>query len=408
MKRNRKSVSRRSFLKTMGAAGIGSIVSSKVFAEPNEPSGKKQQNQPLELPRRKLGKTGVEISCLVMGLSFNTVENQLILRKAIDWGVTSWDTSHFYANGNSEIGIGQFLEKNPEARKKLFLITKASSSKNVEQVEEKLQTSLKRMKTGYIDLYYGVHGLSNPTKLNDELKRWAEKAKERNLIKFFGFSTHSNTVDCLMAASKLDWIDAVMTTYNFRLTKDQKLLDAVKACHDAGIGVIAMKTQGQRVEPDQGDEKLTERFRKRGFTQGQAKIKFVLENENITAACVGGDNIQHLRQNVAAVLDKTELSRLDKETLENYASQTCTGYCAGCSNICASAVPEVPCVANIMRYLMYYNSYGEKQNARQLFALIPQQTRSKLLAADYTAAESLCPQGLPIARLMAQAVTKLA
>ena len=169
------------------------------------------------MPKRKLGKTGVEIPCLALGVAFNAVDNQIILRKAIDWGVTTWDSSPMYENGNSELGIGKFFEKNPDVRKKLFLMTKASIAKNVEDIEKHLQTSLERMKTDYIDLYFGVHGLSNPAQLNDEMKKWAEKAKERKVIKYFGFSTHANMADCLMAASKLDWIDAVMPSYNFRV-----------------------------------------------------------------------------------------------------------------------------------------------------------------------------------------------
>ena len=169
-----KNVSRRGFLKFAGAAGIGLVIGSKVFAdstpsasspqaEPNDPNGSKEQsNQPLELPKRKLGKTGVEIPCLALGVAFNAVDNQIVLRKAVDWGVTTWDTSSMYENGNSELGIGKFIEKNPDTRKKLFLMTKASFAKNIEDVEKNLQTSLQRMKTDYIDLYFGVHGLSNP------------------------------------------------------------------------------------------------------------------------------------------------------------------------------------------------------------------------------------------------------
>ena len=106
-----------------------------------------------------------------------------------------------------------------------------------------------RMKTDYIDLYFGVHGLSNPAQLNDEMKKWVEKAKERKVIKYFGFSTHTNVAGCLMGASKLDWIDAVMPIYNFRVMQDQKLIDAVQACYDAGVGIIAMKTQGKEIMP---------------------------------------------------------------------------------------------------------------------------------------------------------------
>ena len=235
-----------------------------------------------------------------MGVAFNAVDNQIILRKAIDWGVTTWDTSSFYENGNSELGIGKFIEKNPGIRQKLFLMTKASFAKNVEDIEKHLQASMGRMKTNYIDLYFGVHGLSNPAQLNDEMKKWVEKAKERKLIKYFGFSTHTNMADCLMAASKLDWIDAVMPIYNFRVMQDRKLVDAVQACYDAGIGIIAMKTQAQKVESD-NDKKLMEHFSAKGFTEGQAKLKFVLDDKRVTAACVGRDNIEHLKQNVAAV-----------------------------------------------------------------------------------------------------------
>jgi predicted aldo/keto reductase-like oxidoreductase len=403
-----KGVSRRRFLEVVGAAGIGSVIGSKVFAEPNEPSGQKEQStQPLELPKRKLGKTGVEISSLAVGVAFNAVDNQIMLRKAVDWGATCWDTSHFYENGNAELGIGKFFEKSPDVRKKIFLITKASKASNLDEVEKRLQTSLERMKTDCIDLYFGVHGLSNPAQLNDEMKKWAEKAKERKVIKYFGFSTHSNMADCLMAASKLDWVDAVMPSYNFRLMQDKKLSDAVHACFDAGVGVIAMKTQGKEISPNEADKKLMEHFSAKGFTLGQAKVKVVLEDKRIAAACVGRGDIAHLKQNVAAALDKKELTQLDREVFKNYAAETCSGYCAGCANICDSVAAGVP-VGDIMRYLMYYNSFGDTQTARQLFAEIPQQIRDKMLTADYSAAESRCPQRLPVARLMSQAVRTLA
>lgn len=411
MKRTNKGVSRRRFLQFAGAASIGSIVGKNAFAEQNEPNSTNEQpasEQPIELPKRKLGKTGVEIPCLALGVAFNAMDNQLTLRKAVDWGVTCWDTSNFYENGNAELGIGKFLEKNPDVRNKLFIVTKASNARNADDVEKKLQTSLERMKINYVDLYYGVHGLSDPKQLNDGLKQWVQKAKERKLIKYFGFSTHTNVPDCLMAASKLDWIDAVMPIYNFRVMQDQKLKDAVQACYDAGVGIIAMKTQGREVQMQDADKKLAEHFFKRGFTEGQVKIKIVLEDKRIAAACVGRGDVAHLKQNVAAVLDKMELTQLDKEVLKNYAAETCSGYCAGCANICDSLVAGVPCINDVMRYLMYHNSFADIHTARQLFAEIPKEVRDKLLTADFTAAESRCPQRLPIARLMREAVDKLA
>jgi len=406
MKEKHNKINRRNFLKTIGAAGLGSaLVSAKTIAA-DTTSTKTEESKLPQVPRRKLGKTGVEVSCLALGTIFNVVEKQILLRKSLEWGVTYWDTAYGYTNGNSELGIGKFLEKNPEVRKELFIVSKASDAETPEEIEKRLQTSLKRMNTKYIDLYYGVHGLDDPEQLTNELKKWAESAKKRNLIRFFGFSAHGNMAECLTAAAKVGWIDAVMPSYNFRLMQDDKMQAAVEACHKAGVGLIAMKTQAKKIRT-KDDKKLTEHFLKRGFTKGQAKVKAVLEDERISAACVGRDNLEHLQLNIAAVLDKTKITQMDMEVFKKYALETCDDYCAGCGRICNSALPDTPYVSNIMRYLMYYNSYGEHQEARELFAKIPDTVRGKLLSTNYSPAEARCPQHLPIGKLVAEAVSKL-
>ena len=412
-------IGRRNFLKTIGAIGLGSVFTShKVKAGPNEPNapGKDQNFKVPQVPRRKLGKTGVEVPCMSLGT--NRLDNQIILRNALEWGVKYWDTANSYVGGNSELTIGKYLAKNPEVRKELFIVSKASGAQKaptpkavVAKVEEHLQTSLKRMNTNYIDLYYGVHGLEDTAQLTDELKQWVNNAKKRGVIRFFGFSTHKNMAQNLSAAAKLDWIDAIMTTYNFRLMQDDKLQASIEACHKAGIGIIAMKTLGRRsghkVETEE-DKKLVMRFLQRGFTDDQAKIKAVLGNERISSACVGTNNVAHFVSNVAATIDKTKLSQADIAALGEYAKLTCNGYCAGCAYICDAALPDLPYISDIMRYLMYCNSYGERDRARQLFAQIPSSVRNKLLCTDYTPAETRCPQRMPITKLMTEAVEKLA
>jgi len=410
MKEKNNKINRRNFLKTVGAAGLGPVLASAgAKAEPNEPNAplKEQERKSPQVPRRKLGKTGVDVSCLALGTIFDVLENQILLRKSLEWGVTYWDTAYGYTGGNSELGIGKYLANNPHIRKELFIVSKASEAATVADVETRLQASLKRMNTEYIDLYYGVHGLDNPGQLTNDLKQWAKSAKKRNLIRFFGFSTHDNMAECLTAAAKLDWIDAVMPSYNFRLMQDDKMQAAIEACHKEGIGLIAMKTQAKEVETDE-DKELAKHFLQRGFTEGQAKIKIVLEDKRISSACVGRDNLTHLQLNIAAVLDKTKLTQADTEAFKKYATETCSGYCAGCGHICNSALPDTPCVSKVMRYLMYYNNYGEQQEAKELFAKIPGKVRNKLLSIDYSLAEARCPQHLPIGKLIAEAVSKLA
>jgi len=315
--------------------------------------------------------------------------------------------------------MGKLLSRTPEVRKKLFIVSKASRARTVADVEDRLQTSLKRMNTKYIDLYYGVHGLSDAARLTDELRKWAESAKKRKLIRFFGFSTHKNIDQNLIAAAKLGWIDAIMTAYNFRLMQDSKIQAAIETCHKAGVGLIAMKTvaldtrerrrveKGEEIETE-ADKKLLRHFLERGRAVEQAKIKFVLENERISSACVGMSNIANLTSNVAAALDNASITEADKEVLAKYAQATCSDYCAGCAYICNAALAELPYVSDIMRYLMYYNSYGRHDEARKLFAQIPSNVRGQLLNIDYSLAEARCPQRLPIGKLVAEAVSKLA
>ena len=410
-----KPMNRRQFLKTTAGAGIvsaiasGSVLAAVVDAnkpsEPNKPAEKKETYP--QVPTRLLGRTKIPVPILSFGAMFDIVENQILLYKTLQWGVNYWDTALGYAGGNSETGIGQFLAKNPDRRKEIFIVTKASGAKDAASRTKCLQTSLQRMNTNYIDLYYGVHALSDPAGLTDELKQWAADAKAKGQIKYFGFSTHSNMAACLMAASKLDWIDAIMTSYNYRLMQDANLSAAIDACHKAGIALIAMKTQALKSDTKDSNS-LDNYFIQKGFSEGQAKIKVVLQDERICSACVGMKNVATLTSNVAAVLDKTELTQSDLEFMDAYAKQTCSGYCAGCSNLCAAAAPQMPYINDVMRSLMYHHKYGDTGLAKEVFGQVCRQVAGPISGFDYRSAEKVCPNGIPIASLMRDAEKLLA
>ena len=406
MNKKQNTIDRRNFLKAAGAAGLSSVLASTGQANAEEKTQKPKYPQ---VSKRKLGKLKVKIPSLSFGTFQVDVDNQILLRKTLQYGVNFWDTAYNYAGGNSELGIGKFLKKNPKVRKNLFLVTKASGARTPEEIEKRLKTSLERMNTNYIDLYYGLHQCSNPAWLTNGVKKWAESAKKRKLIRHFGITTHQNMAKVLSAASKLPWIEVIMTPFNFYQMQDPEMQAAVDACHKAGIGLIAMKTlgMGQRIRTD-ADKKLVEHFLQRGFTKEQAKIKLVLEDKRFASACVGMKNVSVLNSNLAVAFDKTKLTQTDREVFSQYAKATCNGYCAGCADICNSALADTPYVSDIMRYLMYHNSYGEQAEAKRLFAQIPAGVRNKLLDMDYTLAEARCPQHLPIGELITEAVSKLA
>ena len=408
-------LTRRNFIAGAGLTGVGSVLALAGMgstAEAQEAGKALGAAQPVvrkdaKVPTRVFGRTKEEVSILSFGGIFDITENHALLQKALDWGVTYWDTANGYSGGNSEIGIGTFFEKFPEVRKKIFLVTK-SGNKSPKGMTELLNTSLQRLKTDYIDLYF-MHAVSNPNELTPEMKAWAEQAKKEKKIKYFGFSTHSNMESCLMAASKLGWIDGIMTTYGFRLMDKPEMKAAIEACHKAGIGLTAMKTQqqGARKSTTEAELKIINQFLEKGMTPQQASVKVVWGNEMISAVCCAMYTLNVLTSNVAAAVDGKKLTSADIEALRRYAAVTCDSYCAGCQNICEGALGEDHRIADVMRYMMYHSGYGDVHWARQQFAQLPEEVRVAIGGIDYSAAEQACPQGLAITELMRKAKSML-
>ncbi len=390
--------SRRDFLRAAGAAGLGSIIA---------PIDRLAQssNESVAMPTRPFGGTGVRVPILGFGGSLDL--EQLMLRQAAKWGVTYWDTASSYMGGNSEKRIGKYLGKYPEDRKNIFIVTK-SHAWTVAGLTGDLNKSLERMKTDYVDLFF-VHSVRSINELDGDIKAWSERTKAGGKIRFFGFSTHSNMEECMLGAAKLGWIDGIMMSYNFRLMNSDRMKRAVDACAKAGIGLTAMKTQGGgSVRTSSETElELAGRFLQKGFTDGQAKLKAVWENPHIACICTEMPNITILMSNVAAAINRTKLSSHDKKMLHKYAQETRSDYCAGCTDLCESATNSIAPIGDVMRYLMYAHSHGDRDRAAGFFNRIPQRIRVEMANLDYTIAEQKCPQKMAIGKLMREAVRTL-
>ena len=400
MSTKNKCWSRRDFLKTVGITGASSLLVPAVqLAEAADPS--------LQVPQRPFGKTGVKVPILSLGSTANIGSNQLMLRQAVKWGVTYWDTAPSYQGGKSEKGFGKYFGKYPQDRQRIFLVTK-SGAWTINGMTEELNTSLERMKTDYIDLFF-VHGISDISEMNQKTKAWAEEKKSQGKIRFFGFSTHSNMEECLLEAAKLGWIDGIMMTYNYRLMREDRMKRAVDACVKAGIGLTAMKTQGggQVKTNTETELKFAGRFMQKGFTDAQAKLMAVWENPQIACICSRMPNMAILMSNTAASMGKMKLSFNDRKLLQRYAQETHSDYCTGCTTICESAITGNVPVGKIMRYLMYSRQYGEHDHACERFKNIAPGIRQKMNDLDYSLAEQRCPQKMQIGRLMREANAEL-
>lgn len=414
MAEKKRILSRRDFIKAAGAAGLGSsLIPLSVLAQSSTGSSTMNSDEMI-VPTRPFGKTGVDVSILALGGVLG-MSDQLMFRQALKMGVTYWDTADSYGWGKSERAIGKYFSRFPDDRKKVFLVTKSSSS-DPQKLTDKLNTSLQKMNTSYIDLYF-IHYVGEVrNELTDAVRVWAEKAKAQGKIHFFGFSAHKNMEESMLAAAELGWIDGIMMSYNYRLMVKSEMKRAVDACVKAGIGLTAMKTQAAfsanfyasiGSETDEA-EKMTDRLLEKGYTAEQAKLKAVWENPHIASICSAMPNMTILQANVAAALNKKNLSAGDKQRLEQYAQRTAPGYCAGCADICESCInTDIP-ISDIMRNLMYDHAYGKPELSVGYLKNIEPAVRRRLLVTDFSKAEHRCPQSMPITKLMQEAFEKLA
>ncbi|MDP2647140.1 MAG: aldo/keto reductase [Desulfobacterales bacterium] len=394
-----KKWSRREFLKTTGAVGVGSVLAPLCGSiQTAHPADKTEK-----VPRRPFGKTGIDVPILALGGMFDTQSGQLMLRQAVQWGVTYWDTAALYGYGRSEAGMGRYFQKFPQDRPKIFLVTK-SDHLDIQGLTRSLEGSLKRLQTSYVDLYL-AHGISSIQALHPGTRQWVEKVRTQGKIRLFGFSTHENMANCLRDGARLGWIDGIMTIYNYRLTNEPDMMAAIKDCVAAGIGLTAMKTQGDgaAISDPAVRQRLFGPLLARGFTEHQAKLKVVWEHPDMASICSQMPSLPILKANVIAARDPVKLTSLDRAALTEYDRETFPGYCAGCADICENLVGRPAPISRIMRYLMYSRSYGDHQRARDLYQTLPASVRRRTVLLDYDKAEEQCPRKMAIGRLMREA-----
>ena len=109
MNKNKGSISRRNFLKSVGAAGIGALVGTT--ARLSEVGAKTVK--PNSIPTRPFGKTGDMVSILALG-GDGTTSNRLMMHQAVKWGMTFWDvwdSDRHLGGGISQKGVGKYYKR---------------------------------------------------------------------------------------------------------------------------------------------------------------------------------------------------------------------------------------------------------------------------------------------------------
>jgi len=250
---------------------------------------------------RELGTSGLRVSMVglgCMGMSefygpTNEVESLATLERAIELGVTFWDTADVYGNGANEELLRKALRG--ARRDQVTLATKFGNVRAAdgaflgvdgrpEYVRKAAEASLKRLGVDHVDLYY-QHRVDPQVPIEETVGAMASLVKEGK-VRYLGLSeAAAGTVE---RAVKVHPIAALQTEYSL-WTRDIEA-EILPTCRKLGVGLVAYSPLG------------------RGFLSGQFRSPDELANDDWRRSNprLRGEN---LTKNLALVENVRELAR---------------------------------------------------------------------------------------------------
>lgn len=187
--------------------------------------------------KMRLGKTNLEVNKNGFGAlpiqRRNEKDSIEILKTAYENGIDFYDTARFYTDSEEKLG-----KAFKNIRENIYIATK-TGMETVEEFWNDLETSLKNLRTDYIDLYQ-FHNISFCPKEEDDLYKAMHEAKAQGLINHIGITTHKITI----AHEALDCGLYETLQYPFSYLSGNEELNLVEKCKQLDVGFIAMKAMG--------------------------------------------------------------------------------------------------------------------------------------------------------------------
>ena len=353
------------------------------------------------LPRvrryKPFGKTGWKVGDISAG---SGQREPAVLDALFQRGINLIDTGQQYA-GHEEL-LGQVL---PKWRDKVFVLGKwdpplITPTVTKSALLESLDVSLKKLNTTYIDCmmlhsighprYGGIERIQNPA----IYEAWDE-AKRLKKIRFTGASSHG-----VRMIEEIGWgidnnrFDIVLVGANFLTHGLEPLL---KKARSKGVATVAMKTM-TIYKSDLNIRAL----QNQQVNARQAVLKWILASDLFDTLVVSMPNYDRANEYLA-VSGATSLNARDEGYLETVRAAISTEYCrpgcSACFGACAKGVP----IADVLRYRMYFEHYGEQKFAMQRYGLVPAANRADACAGCSAPCERRCPYGLKIRRRLTEA-----
>lgn len=204
-----------------------------------------------DIPVTTFGNTGIKVSIIAQGGARMDLHPTIAaaaahVREVYDLGITYFDCARSYWGGRSEEAYGIGLEGR---RKNVFLTTK-SMKRTAREAREELETSLRLLKTDYVDLWQ-MHSLENQSDIDTVLGPGGameafEAAKKAGKCRFIGFTGHFDpAAHAAMLKAGAKWDTVMMPVH----AADQAYLSfektALPIAKEIGLGVQAIKVFGK-------------------------------------------------------------------------------------------------------------------------------------------------------------------
>ena len=350
-----------------------------------------------------LGRTGLEISDISFGTAALHNGQEHVVHHALDAGINYFDTAESYARSQSETTLGNALKGR---RDKVVITSKTMTEADTGAGElmARLDASLTRLQTDYVDVYMN-HAVNDVNVMkNPEWHAFVAKAKEQGKIRFAGMSGHGGRlIECLDYVFDEDLVDVVLVAHNFGqdpkfyegLTKDfdwvatQQDLPRVLAKGKAkNVGVTVMKTlKGARLNDMRP-------FETGGATFAQAAFRWCLSNPHVDAVVITMNGTERVDEYLGAS-GWRKLAAGDMELLERYAMMNGDSYCRHVCNDCEGACPYGVPIADVLRTRMYAVDYRNTRLARDEYALL-KTNAAACLSCDGQPCANACTHGIPI------------
>jgi aryl-alcohol dehydrogenase-like predicted oxidoreductase len=244
----------------------------------------------MSVPKRKLGKTGVDVT--ILGLGGEGVlrtyghdrEAVALINRALDLGITYCESARAYSG--SETYYGKALK---ERRKDIFLTSK-SHARDKRGALAHLRETLKNMKTDHLDLWQ-VHDVRTAEDVEEifgeggAIEAFVE-AREKGLTRFIGVTGHHDPLILRACLGRFAFDTVLLPVNPGEPSYKSFLQEVVPLALDKGMGIIGMKVYFRG---------LAERLP--GYTGMEPYLRFAL-SQPITNVVIGCDDLAQLEENV--------------------------------------------------------------------------------------------------------------